>query len=536
MGRGPTMTAHASGRVDWLVVGSGFGGSVAALRLAEKGYDVAVLEQGRQFDDVDFARTAFDVGRLLWAPSLGLKGILALTPLRHVSVLSGVGVGGGSLVYGNTLYVPHSDDFYRHPQWADLADWRTVLAPHFATAQRMLGAVTCVSDGPSERMMHTVAAELGVASAYHPTEVGVFLGTPGVAVTDPYFGGDGPERTGCIRCGQCMLGCRHGAKNTLVKNYLHLARRHGAQIHAERTVTDITPAGRADGSEGYVVTSVRTGRRFRRDRRRDHAAGVVLAGGALGTTRLLHTVRDSGSLPLLSPRIGDVVRTNSEAIVAATAFARDTDMIADIAITSSVHPDDQTHFTNNTYGLGGDLLGLIFGPLTGGRGRALKFLWELVRRPHRWLNPARTRGWSRRTVIFTVMQSVDSSLRLRPARWGRRLVTEATDGPAPSSYLPIANEVAQRAARIIGGYPQSSISESLLGAPTTAHILGGAVIGSSAADGVVDRYRHAFGYRNLMITDGSTMPANVGVNPSLTITAMAEEALSHVPPKSGVTP
>ncbi|MGK2882787.1 MAG: FAD-dependent oxidoreductase [Mycobacterium sp.] len=527
------MTAPASERLDWLIVGSGFGGSVAALRLAEKRYDVAVLEQGRQFDDADFARTAFDAGRLLWAPRLGLKGILALTPLRHVSVLSGVGVGGGSLVYGNTLYVPHSDDFYRHPQWAKLADWRAVLAPHFETAQRMLGAVTCVSDGPSEQMMRTVAAELGVAQAYHPTEVGVFLGTPGVAVADPYFGGDGPARTGCIRCGQCMLGCRHGAKNTLVKNYLYLAQKYGARIRAERTVTDIAPAGRADGSDGYVVTSVRTGRWFRKDRRRDHAAGVVLAGGALGTTRLLHTMRDSGSLPRLSARVGDAVRTNSEAIVAATAFDGDTDLRADIAITSSVHPDEQTHFTNNTYGPGGDLIGLIFGPLTGGRGRPVKFLWELVRHPRRWLNPVRTRGWSRRTVIFTVMQSVDSSLRLRPARWGKRLVSEPAEGPAPSSYLPIANEVAQRAARIIGGYPQSSISESLLGAPTTAHILGGAVIGSTPSDGVVDRYRRAFGYANLLITDGSTMPANVGVNPSLTIVAMAEEALSHVPPKVG---
>lgn len=527
------MTAQVSDRLDWLIVGSGFGGSVAALRLAEKGYDVEVLEQGRDFSDTDFARTAYDVGRLLWAPSLGLKGILALTPLRHVSVLSGVGVGGGSLVYGNTLYVPHSDDFYRHPQWAGLADWRTVLAPHFATAQRILGAVTCRADGSSEKMMRSVAAELGVADGHHPTEVGVFLGTPGVTVTDPYFDGAGPDRTGCISCGQCMLGCRHGAKNTLVKNYLHLARGHGAHIRPERTVTDIAPLGRVDGSDGYVVTSVRTGRRVRKDRRRDATAGVVLAGGALGTTRLLHSLRNSGSLPRLSERVGDVVRTNSEAIVAATALRRDADLTADVAITSSVHPDEQTHFTNNTYGLGGDPLGLIFGPLTGGRGRPWKFLWEIVRRPRRWLNPLRTRGWSRRTVIFTVMQSVDSSLRLRPARFGRRLVTEPSHGPVPSSYLPIANEVAQRAARIIGGYPQSSIAESLLGAPTTAHILGGAVIGSSADDGVVDRYRRAFGYQNLLITDGSTMPANVGVNPSLTITAMAEEALSHVPPKSG---
>ncbi|MDF2828673.1 MAG: glucose-methanol-choline oxidoreductase [Mycobacterium sp.] len=525
------MTAtDACDRLGWLVVGSGFGGSVAALRLAEKGYRVDVLEQGRRFQDSDFARSALDVTRLLWAPSLGLKGILALTPFRHVSVLSGVGVGGGSLVYGNTLYVPHSDDFYRHPQWAGLADWRAVLAPYFATAQRMLGAVTCRSQGPSEDMMHAVAAELGVPDAHHPTEIGVFLGPAGVVTADPYFGGAGPERAGCIRCGQCMLGCRHNAKNSLPKNYLYLAEAHGARILAERTVTDIRPAGDSpDGSAGYLVTSVKTGRRLRRQTRTQLAGGVVLAGGALGTTRLLHTMRDSGAMPRLSARIGDHVRTNSEAIVAATARRRDADLTADIAITRSVHPDEHTHFTNNTYGAGGDLLGVIFGPLTGGRHRAWQFLWGTLGNPRRWLSPLRLRGWSRRTVIFTVMQSVDSSLRLRPARWGNRLVTELADGPAPSSYLPIANAVAAAAARVIDGYPQSSTSESLLGAPTTAHILGGAVIGSTEHEGVVDRYRRAFGYRNLLITDGSTMPANVGVNPSLTITAMAEEALSHVP-------
>jgi cholesterol oxidase len=522
----------ATHHVDWVIVGSGFGGSVSALRLAEKGYDVLVLEQGRRFEDTDFARTARDVRRLLWAPKLGLKGIMAITPFKHVSVISGVGVGGGSLVYGNTLYVPTADEFYRHEQWAELADWRAVLAPHYATAQRMLGVTTYVGDGPSQAMMHKLAADLGVPDSTHSAQVGVFFGMPGQKVPDPYFDGEGPDRTGCIRCGQCMLGCRHGAKNTLVKNYLHLAQRLGARVEAERKVVDIRPRGAADGSDGYAVTTVQTGRWCRRDRRTVQANGVIVAAGALGTTRLLRSLKDSGALPRLSDRIGDLVRTNNEAIVAATARGSDVDWTTDIAITTSVHPDGQTHFTNNTYGAGGNLLGLIFAPLTGGTGRRRQLLRAVLGHPLRWLGPGRLTGWSKRSVIFTVMQSLDSSLRLRPSRLTKRLITEIADGTPPSSDLPIANHVAALAAQTMGGDPQSSVLESMMGTSTTAHILGGAVIGRSPEHGVVDRCRRAFGYQNLLVTDGSTMPANVGVNPSLTITAMAEEAMTHIPAKA----
>ena len=519
---------------DWVVVGSGFGGSVSALRLAEKGYDVVVLEQGRRFADADFAASAAEVRKLVWAPKLGLKGIMSLTPFTHVTVLAGAGVGGGSLVFGNTLYVPHSDDFYEHPQWAHLADWRSVLAPHYATAQRMLGVTTYSGEGPSERMMQQVARELGVPDAYHATEVGVFLGTPGKTVPDPYFGGDGPERAGCIRCGQCMLGCRHNAKNTLVKNYLHLAQRRGVRVRAERTVVDIRPVGAPDGSDGYEVTTVRSGRWLRRDPHTLRTRGVVVAGGALGTNVLLRKLKDGGSLPRLSDRLGELVRTNNESIVAATASDVRAGWCADIAITASVHPDEHTHFTNNTYGAGGNLFALMFGPLTAGRGRRVQLVRGLVRRPGVWLSPLRLRRWSQRSVIFTVMQSLDSSLRLRPTRPGGRLNTQVPEGNAPKTYLPVANQVAETAAQFIGGYPQSSLTESLMDTPTTAHILGGAVVGESAATGVVDRYRHAFGYTNLLITDGSTVPANVGVNPSLTITAMAEEAMSHIPARNEI--
>lgn len=514
--------------VDWVVIGSGFGGSVAALRLAEKGYRVAVLEQGRRFADRDFARTAWDARRVFWMPRLGLRGIMRLTPFKHVTVLSGCGVGGGSLVYGNTLYVPHSDDFYRHPQWGDLADWRAVLAPHYATAKRMLGVTTFRGSGSSERLMAEIAGELGIADTVHPTEVGVWFGEPGVTIPDPYFDGAGPERTGCTRCGQCMLGCRVGAKNTLAKNYLALAERLGVRIWAQRTVTDLRPAGHEDGRDGYLLTTERSGAWARRAPRTVRARGVVLAGGALGTAQLLQRCRAHGSLPRLSPRLGELVRTNSEAITAVTA-PRGTDLTSDLAITTSLHPDAQTHVTNNTYGRAGDALGLSYGPLTGGRGRVLQFALAHLLRPDRWVFPSRIAGWSARTVVFTVMQSSESALRLTPSGRGGRLTTELGDGPAPASHLPIANEVARIAARRTGGLAQTSVLESLRGAPTTAHLLGGAVIGADPSTGVVDRYRRAFGYERLLITDGSTVPANVGVNPSLTITALAEEAMTHIP-------
>jgi cholesterol oxidase len=515
---------------DWMVIGSGFGGSVAALRLAEKGYEVTVLEQGRRFRDEDFARSAWQARRMVWMPGFGMRGIQAITPFRHVTVVSGVGVGGGSLVYGNTLYVPHSDDFYRHPNWAQLADWREVLRPHYETAKRMLGVTPYQGKGSSEQLMRAIADDLGASDSYHGTDVGIFFGEPGTTVPDPYFDGEGPERAGCIRCGQCMLGCRHNAKNTLVKNYLYVAERLAVRIEAERRVIDIRPLNGTDGAGGYAVTSEQSGAWVRRHRRTETTRGIVIAAGALGTNKLLRRCKDRGSLPNLSERLGDEVRTNSEAITAVTA-PRGTDLRADVAITASVHPDGHTHFTNNTYGLGGNAMALTFGPLTGGTRRIRQFMAACVRNPGRWLNPFRARGWSQRSIVFTVMQSLDSSLQLKPRGRFGRLDTVASDGNAPASQLPIANEVTELAARHTGGYPQTSVFESLRNAPTTAHILGGAIIGDDPSRGVVDPERRVFGYENMLITDGSTLPANVGVNPSLTITAMAEEALSHIEPK-----
>lgn len=511
---------------DWIVVGSGFGGSVAALRLAEKGYRVAVLEQGRRYADEDFPSSAWQARKLLWAPRLGMRGILRLSVFRHVGVLSGVGVGGGSLVYANTLYQPRSDAFYRHRQWDGLADWRAELAPHYGTGKRMLGVVPFCGSGPAESLMRDLAVDLGVPAGCSATPVGVYFGEPGRRVSDPFFDGAGPDRTGCVRCGQCMLGCRHGAKNTLVKNYLWLAERQGVHVIAERQVTDIRPLDGADGSTGYRLTSIRPGWRGRRRTRTFTARGVVLAAGALGTNELLRRCKDAGSLPSISDRLGDLVRTNGESIPAATARRPDADYRSDIAITSSIFPDDHTHITNNTFGAGGNALALTFGPLAGGRRQVLTALpRHLARLPH-------IRSWSRRSVIFTVMQSSDTALRLQRRGPRGRLQTVQPDGNGAGSHLEIAARVAELAARRMDGYPQASLMESFTGAPTSAHFLGGAVIGRDPTDGVIDHRHRVFGYTDLLVCDGAAVPANPGVNPSLTIVALAERAMSLIPART----
>ncbi len=520
---------------DWIVVGSGFGGSVSALRLAERGHSVLVLEQGRRWKDDDFARSSWQVWKAQWAPRLGMRGIMRISPFRHVNVLTGVGVGGGSLTWANTSYVPESDSFYRHPQWAGLGDWRERLAPHFETAKRMLGVVEPDFDGPSERLMRELAAELDAPDSYRTTPVAVFMGEPGVEVEDPYFGGDGPARTGCLRCGQCVLGCRHGAKNTVVKNYLWLAERQGAEVRAGRQVVDLRPIGDSDGGEGWEVVHRATPPSGDREEVTLRAGSVVLAGGTLGTNELLLRCRERGSLTGLSPRLGRLVRTNSEAITAATAHSRESDYTTDVTITASIFPDEETHITNNTYGTAGDANSTLFTLLTGGGTRLtrpLRLLANLIRHPIEALGSLSPFGWSKRTVIFTTMQTAERSvsLVLRP-RWfgqGTVLDTESEEGGAAASYLPVANRVAALAARRMGGYAQSTLPDVLRAVPATAHFLGGCVIGESPETGVVDRGQRVFGYRNLMVVDGSVMPANPGVNPSLTITALAEHAMEGV--------
>jgi cholesterol oxidase len=523
---------------DWIVVGSGFGGSVSALRLAEKGYSVGVLECGRRFGDSDFPKSTWDLRRYFWAPRLGLRGIFRLTPFKDVAVVSGCGVGGGSLGYANTLYVPPSS-FFQDPQWADLEDWEEALAPHYAEAQRMLGVVVHDNDDPADRLLRELGEQLGVGDTYRKTPIGVFLGEPGKTVPDPYFDGEGPERTGCMQCGRCMVGCPHGAKNTLVKNYLWLAERRGVTVTPDRTVTEIRPLGAADGSEGYAVISERSGLLPGRGRQTLTARGVVVAAGPLGTNRLLQRCRLGGALPRISARLGELVRTNSEVILAVTVPEDyPEDLTRRVAITSSIYPDPHTHIETVTYGSAGDSMNTLYTLLVGDGTRVtrpLKLAAQIVRHPLRFAQVMWPKGWSRRTIIVLVMQTLDNAIALRPKRKRSgdvRLQTEQDpDRPNPT-FIPVANEAAEWLAERTGGIAQSSINEALMNVPTTAHILGGAVIGHGPEDGVLDSGQRVFGYENLLVCDGAAVPANVGVNPSLTIAALAEHAISKVPDAS----
>jgi cholesterol oxidase len=532
---------HPTGRdydYDWMVVGSGFGGSVSALRLAEKGYSVAVLECGKRFEDKDFPKSTWDLRRYFWAPRLGLRGIFRLTPFKDVSVVSGCGVGGGSLGYANTLYVPPTQ-FFEDSQWGDLEDWETTLAPHYAEAQRMLGVTVHADDDPADELLRQFGEQLGVGDTYRKTPIGIFFGDePGKTVPDPYFEGEGPDRTGCIRCGRCMVGCPHGAKNTLVKNYLWLAERRGVEVTPDRTVTEIRPLGAADGSQGYAVTSERSGMFRGRERRTISARGVVVAAGPLGTNKLLQRCRLGGALPRISARLGELVRTNSEMILAVTVPEDyPDDLTTRVAISGSIYPDPHTHIETVSYGKAGDSMSLLYTLLVGDGSRVtrpLKLLAQIVRHPGRFAKTLWPKGWSRRTIILLVMQTLDNAIALRPTlkRSGDvRLQTEQDPERPNPTFIPVANEAAEWLAERTGGIAQSSTAEALMNVPTTAHILGGAVIGHGPEDGVVDKRQRVFGYENLLVCDGAAVPANVGVNPSLTITALAEHAMSEIPAK-----
>jgi cholesterol oxidase len=516
---------------DYVVVGSGFGGAVSALRLSEKGWRVAVLEMGKRWGPGDFPKTNWNVRKFLWMPALWLHGIQKMTLLEHVIVLHGVGVGGGSLVYANTLVAP-PEKVFRDARWPSGRDWARTLAPHYATARRMLGAATAPKVFPADELLREVVEEeTGRGATFRRHEVGVFFGEPGVASPDPYFGGAGPERTGCNFCGACMTGCKHGAKNTLDRNYLFLAEKLGAEIHAESMVTDIRPA-----QGGYEVDVVRSTSRLRRRPRTFRAKGVVLAAGALGTTKLLLQCKAKGSLPRLSDQLGNFVRTNSEQLTGVTARDDRVDFSQGIAITSGVDADDDTHMEIVRYGKGQDFMGTMTTFLTPDlppRPRWLVWLLKLLRHPLQHLRLMSARNWAARTAIVLVMQPLESFMRLR---LGRRLGlpalrSEIVEGPRPPSFIPLGNRVAERLAAKTGGIPGSLLLEVLGNRSSTAHILGGAVLGSSPREGVCDGEGRVFGHEGLYVVDGAAVPANLGVNPSLTITALAEHVMAGVPAK-----
>ncbi|RDB47961.1 FAD-dependent oxidoreductase [Tsukamurella tyrosinosolvens] len=520
---------------DVLVIGSGFGGSVTALRLTEKGYRVGVLEAGRRFADEDFAKTSWDLRRFVWMPALGLYGIQRIHMLRDCLILAGAGVGGGSLNYANTLYKPPAS-FFADEQWAGITDWFDELSPYYDQGRRMLGVVQNPHMTPADEIVKQVADDMGAGETFIQTPVGVYFGEPGKTVPDPFFGGAGPDRTGCIECGECMTGCRHGAKNTLVKNYLGLAERAGAQVHPLTTVTDVQQRG--DGT--WEVSTVRSGAKLRKRRRTFTAQHVVFAAGTWGTQQLLHRLRDNGSLPGLSDRVGVLTRTNSESILSAVRMTvdKELDLTRGVAITSSFHPSGDTHVEPVRYGKGSNAMGMLQTLMTDGGGRTprwLRFLGTVVRHPLAFLRVLLVGGWSERTIIALVMQNLDNSITTftRRGLFGRKMSSRQGHGEPNPTWIPLGNEATRRIADKIGGAPAGTWGE-VFNIPMTAHFLGGCAIGADRSTGVIDAYHRVHGYPTLSVVDGSAVSANLGVNPSLTITAQAERAAALWPNKGEV--
>lgn len=534
---------------DVLVVGSGFGGSVTALRLTEKGYRVGVLEAGRRFTRATLPKNSWDVKNFLWAPALGLYGIQRIHLLGNVMVLAGAGVGGGSLNYANTLYVPPKP-FFDDPQWKDITDWQDELRPYYDQAQRMLGVRLNPTTTPSDVHLKAAAQAMGIGDTFHMAPVGVFFGDgedadgrakakPGGEVADPYFGGAGPARRACTECGECMTGCRHGAKNTLNENYLHLAEKAGATVHPMTTVVTVTE----DSRGGYAVKTLPTDNRKKGKGRTFRARRVVIAAGTYGTQTLLHRMKDSGLLPRISDRLGELTRTNSEGLVGAQTTDRryrrkhgkeKADFTRGVAITSSIHPDANTHIEPVRYGRGSNSMGgLTVLQVPYGAHRVRNWFLNLLRHPMLAARSLSNWHWSERTIIGLVMQSLDNSLTTyrKPGGIGRGLLTARQGHGAPNPVqIPEATRAATLLAEEINGFAGSNVGE-LMGTPLTAHFLGGCPIGADAGSGVIDPYHRLFGHPGISVVDGAAVSANLGVNPSLTITAQAERAMSFWPNK-----
>ena len=532
---------------DHVIVGSGFGGSVSALRLTEKGYAVLVLERGKRFADQDFAKTNWLFWKYLWMPRLRSFGILQLSLFHNVLVLHGAGVGGGSLGYANVLMQP-SDKLFANPSWQHLQDWKSVLLPHYTTARRMLGVTQNPCLWPADAILKEIAADLGTMDTFRPTDVAVFFGKtgdqPGADVPDPFFDGAGPVRTTCRQCGGCMVGCRYNAKNTLVKNYLYLAEKWGAQVQAEAQVVDIRPLppDQPDGARYELVYQRSTAWLFK-TQQVVRARNVVVSAGTLGTLHLLFRCRDlTGSLPKISRRLGDMVRTNSESLLGASGRNREVDYSQGIAITSIFQADAVTAVEPVRYPAGSSLMRYLAGPLVESGGGFLRRLYRTVSkiflRPIDFFRTHILPGWAERTTILLVMQTEDNRIHMR---LGRNLLTLFQPGlvslPDEENTIPskidIGHQVTRDFAKKIRGTPAGSINEGLFNIPTTAHILGGCPFGLDDQQGVVDLDCQVHNYPGLYVVDGSIMPANPGVNPSLTITALAEYAMSRVPPKPG---
>lgn len=512
---------------DYVIIGSGFGGSVSALRLAEKGYKVLVLEKGRWYKNPeDFPTSTWNLKKYFWLPSIGFRGILKMSVFRHVFALSGVGVGGGSLVYANTLPVPKSE-FFNSGNWKGLDDWEARLMPYYFLARKMLGAAAHPYMSRSDKAMLQLAREMGDETTFEKTDVAVYFGKPGETVSDPYFDGKGPDRTGCILCGACMLGCRYNAKNTLDKNYLHMAQALGVEIMAEKEVYGVIPAD-ADGSGGYTVM-FRDSYGFLPKKYTVRTKGIVFAGGVMGTVSLLLKLRGT-SLTHLSDKVGCGIRTNSESLIGVTTFNKNTEFSEGIAIGSIVHIDESRHVEPVKYPAGSGFWRLFMAPLVSGNNiltRTGRMFMDFILHPIDNLRVFFVDDWSKRTHILLYMESIDSTLRFVRSGLGF-LRSKPEHGPLPTAFNPKARDIAHRTEAIINGKAMVMNTETLFGIPTTAHILGGACMGSGPENGVIDRDNRVFNYKNMLVCDGSMISANPGVNPSLSITAITEYAMAKI--------
>jgi len=522
---------------DWIIIGSGFGGSVSALRLVEKGYKVLLIEKGKRYAPGDFPANNWDLKRWMWMPAMGMQGIFQMSFMEHVTIMHGVGVGGGSLVYANTLPTPR-DDFFGAKSWAHLADWKRELQPHYATAKRMLGAAENPRETAGDRVLEEIAKDIGREEHFHRTEVAVFFGKPGVRVADPYFDGKGPERVGCTFCGACMTGCRVGAKNTLDKNYLWLAEQAGLELLAETEVTAVRP--RVEG--GYTVEAERSIPPKNKQDQRFTADKVIFAGGVMGTMPLLLAMKgDKKGLPNISDRLGEEVRTNSESLIGVVAPDYPEALSKGVAITSILHTDEHSHVEPVRYGNGSGFFRTMMLPHAPGA-TVLKRLGvmmkSLVAEPKKWARAFAVEDFARQSQVMLYMRTLEGTIRMKLGRspftaFRKGLVTVLDDpSQAPKAFMPEATDIANRFADKVGGVTATLLTETLLGTPSTAHILGGATMGRHRDEGVIDTNHQVFGYDGLYVIDGSAVSANPGVNPSLTITALAERAMSKIPARA----
>jgi len=528
---------------DFIVIGSGFGGSVSALRLTDKGYKVAVMEMGRRWTPENLPRTNWSIHRYFWRPVLALRGFFNMRFFRHVTVLHGCAVGGGSITYACTLLRP-PDKVWDNGYWAGLTDWKTEMPPHYDRASRMLGITENKILGPADLLLKRGAEDMGIGNTFYRTQVGIFQspnGEPGgQTFPDPYFGGEGPARTTCNACGGCMMGCRHGAKNTLDKNYLYLAEKHSAVVYPETKVVDVRPLnGKTDGSDGYEVCTVKSTAFVNRQPRRFTCRAVVFSASSLGTTELLFRLKSKASLPRISERLGKHIRTNSESLIGVRVPGSTDDLSKGVAIGSGIYIDEHTHIEAVRYPAGSDAMSVWATILTGGRpGPARIALWlrnlwySALRHPIKTFHLFQPFGWARECVILLCMQALDAHIDMcweRAWFWPFRKFLVSRGEKVPT-YIPQANEFAEHLARLAGGTAMSMLPEILFNIPGTAHCLGGCIIADTVQNGVVDVRHRVFGYKNMYIIDGSVIAANLGVNPSLTITALAERAMSFIPP------